>query len=117
MGRHQSSLSLSTRLACQRGFNQAELIADLIGEMLNLRIEAGSLKRTRNTGSQATIGNPKKRISNVANCFAANPETLAGKSVILVDDVYTSGATIRAAATALRKVGVKNIDVLVLAKT
>jgi ComF family protein len=101
----------------QRGFNQAELIANLISETLDLKVEAKALKRVRDTQPQATIGNKKKRADNVVDCFAANPEKSTDKPVLLVDDVYTSGATIRAAATALRKAGVREINVFVLAKT
>jgi len=56
-------------------------------------------------------------LSSFSKVFVANPENLKGKNIILVDDVYTSGATMSAAAETLRASGAKKIIGLVLAKT
>lgn len=100
----------------KRGFNQAQLIAEALSKELDLPIVTDGLKRIRHTEAQMEIRDGEKRKTNVKNCFTADKEKLAGRSVLLVDDVYTSGATVREAASALRRAGVKSINVFVLAK-
>jgi len=101
----------------KRGFNQAQLIAEVLSEELGLALETKGLKRIKNTGAQMEIKDGDKRKTNVKGCFSADREKFSGKTVLLVDDVYTSGATIKEAASALRQAGAKEINVLVLAKT
>ncbi len=96
-----------------RGFNQAEEIAKLAGEVIN------GLDRVRATAQQASIENKQARFENLQGCFAVKKEmaeTVEGKEVILVDDVFTSGATMRECARVLKEIGAKRVWGLVLAR-
>ncbi|MBU2101690.1 ComF family protein [Patescibacteria group bacterium] len=105
-----------TRLR-ERGFNQSLLIAEIIGEKLNLKVVPEALKRIKNTKHQTEIQDDIRRKKNVLNCFAIDEKSVRNKSVLLVDDVYTSGATINEAVKMFRHAGAKEINVFVLAKT
>jgi ComF family protein len=87
----------------ERGYNQAGLCARGIGSMLGLPVLRSGVRRTRWTRSQTTLGFAERQ-DNVASAFVvplrARP-SLRGKHILLVDDVITTGATIRACAAAL----------------
>jgi predicted amidophosphoribosyltransferase len=90
-----------------RGFNQALLIAEGVSGACNLPIDEGILRRRRNTGQQAKIGSEhiEARLMNVAGGFRAKPPEIPGARVGLIDDLITTGATVLAAALALREQG------------
>lgn len=101
----------------RRGFNQAKLLAEFVADNLNLELIDG-LKRIKNTESQSKIKKPEKRFKNVADCFKIkNREVIKRKDIILIDDVFTSGATMNEAVKILKQNGAKKIIALVLAKT
>jgi len=92
----------------QRGFNQAKLIAERIGEKTG-RSVADLLEKTKDNRTQVGL-NPKERLENVRDVFTVAPMKEAKPlSVLLVDDVYTTGATMNECTKALRRAGVKNI--------
>jgi len=103
-----------------RGFNQSEL---LVREWKNgpagaqaPPIVAGVLRRVRATASQAGLGR-RERETNIHNAFdVRRPETIAGRHLLLVDDVVTTGATTAEAARVLLKSGAARVDVLALAR-
>jgi competence protein ComFC len=97
-----------------RGFNQAELIAELVAERLNLR-RADWLERCRSTKPQVKLSK-EKRQANVSSAFRVRPGLELGERVLLVDDVWTTGATIKAAAKELKRAGVKIVWALTLAR-
>ncbi len=100
----------------ERGFNQAKLLAEFIAKNMNLKL-IEYLKRIKNTKPQSLLKGNEMRQKNVLNCFRIkNPDELKGKKVILIDDVFTSGATITEAAKILKTAGVKTIIALVIAK-
>lgn len=103
----------------KRGFNQAELIAGVLSRRLNLPLEKNLLTRTRDTKSQIKMRSTKEREENVKGSIRTKEEREAPQyqNVILVDDVYTSGATMQEAAKALRRAGAKKIIGFVVAKT
>ncbi len=85
----------------RRGYNQSEYIADGIAAELSLRVERHNVVRSRNTPSQTRLPR-RERAQNVAGAFAVkHPERLAGRHILLVDDVMTTGATLISCAQAI----------------
>jgi len=100
-----------------RGFNQSELLAEATAELLRIRKESGNLVRSKHTKPQTGLESRNDRERNVKECFTLrDPERMKGANVLLVDDVTTSGATLREAARTLRSAGVKHVVAIVLAK-
>lgn len=101
-----------------RRFNQAALLAHAIGRLVDLPVQPGLLERSRATQSQVGLS-ADQRHKNVLGAFRV-PRQLSGslrdKAVVLVDDVLTTGSTAGACARALRRAGVKRVDVLVFAR-
>ena len=99
----------------RRGFNQAELIAKKVGERIN-RPVVKLLEKVKVNRSQVGL-NPQERLENVKDVFTAVKMTEAKSlSVLIVDDVYTTGATMGECMKVLRKAGVKNIYGFTLAR-
>lgn len=108
-------MPLSAQRLQNRGFNQAWLLAQALSPA---KARAQWLLRIRDTPAQSSLAR-KERLTNVANAFAIDPlrqRDLEGKNVLLVDDVMTSGASLRAAALPLRQAGVRQITALVFAR-
>lgn len=104
----------------KRGFNQAELIAGILSKHLNLPLEKNLLERIRDTKSQIKMSGIKERRENVKNSidirWGRGSLLSQYQGVILVDDIYTSGSTVKDAVKALRRAGAKNITAFVVAK-
>ena len=100
----------------QRGFNQSKEIAKILAKIVPSSSVFESLKRINYKKSQVGLSR-KKRLINVKNAFASIDSFLFDKSMryIIVDDVYTTGATASACATVLLKKGITKIDVFTLA--
>jgi ComF family protein len=98
-----------------RGYNQSELLAKQVGQILGLSVNTDTLQRIRQTESQVQLGASERR-QNVVNAFACNGDDLAGQTVLLVDDVYTTGSTLDACAAALKQSGVSFVWGVTLAK-
>jgi ComF family protein len=106
------------RLA-QRGYNQAWELARRVARILNLPADANLLWRVLDTAHQAQLHRAERQ-RNLSGAFMVNPALLqrcVGQHVVLVDDVMTTGATLREAAGALLQAGAKQVDVWVLART
>lgn len=100
-----------------RGFNQSYLIAKIFAQHLNLPLVTNILFRTRDTLPQSELKTAEERMENTKGCFSlAEPRTMRGAPVLLVDDVITSGATLLEAARTLKKGGAKRIIALVVAR-
>jgi ComF family protein len=99
-----------------RGYNQSEALAQPLAVGLHLPCRPGWLRRIRSTPQQ-TQQTPSHRKINVKGAFQGRPRTgLAGKTVLLVDDVMTTGSTASEAARALRQAGAARVVVAVLAR-
>ena len=101
-----------------RRYNQAALLALAIGRLSQVAVAPQALVRTRKTPSQGHLGHDA-RARNVAGAFRVSEhmkETLAGRRVVLVDDVLTSGATVGECARVLKRAGAGAVDVLTLGR-
>lgn len=99
----------------ERGYNQSELLANELGDMLGLPINNTTLQRIRKTKSQMRLG-VEERHKNVADAFRCIDKQLANQKVLLIDDVYTTGSTLNACAAALKQADVASVWGLTLAK-
>ena len=98
-----------------RGFNQAEVLARVVGEWVGRPVWADALRRVRKTETQTKLS-ARERHANVRGAFRPwRAARLAGRRLLLVDDVYTSGATVEEAARVLLKAGAAQVNVLCLA--
>lgn len=97
----------------QRGFNQAELLAREVARVWNLPVQSLA-SRARATTAQAGLTAAKRR-ANVSGAFRAKSGA-AGKRILLVDDVLTTGATAGACARALKRAGAANVTCLTVAR-
>lgn len=97
----------------KRGFNQSELIAEEFGKISGLRVDKTVIARKINTKPQKEL-NDNQRIKNLENAFILNKNGVKYKKVILVDDIYTTGATIDACAKVLKRAGVEQVYFITL---
>ena len=104
---------LGGRRLRERGYNQSERIASALGSRLALPVRTDLLERVRETRTQTAL-TPEARHANVAGAFRAGP--VAGLELALVDDVFTTGATLAAAAAALVKAGAARVEAVTFAR-
>ncbi|MCL4502972.1 MAG: ComF family protein [Deltaproteobacteria bacterium] len=96
-----------------RGFNQALLLAQGFPDR---PIGREVLNRVRHTVPQVGL-NPKERRNNVKGAFGVSqPETVKGKNILLIDDLYTTGSTVAECARVLRRAGAARVEVLTVAR-
>ncbi len=100
------------RLA-ERGYNQAELLARALSRRIHVAVRTDLIRRARHTRSQVGL-NAQERADNVQDAFLADP-ACAGMTLLLIDDVYTTGATLHACAAAARNAGAHRVCGLTLA--
>jgi ComF family protein len=109
------AMPMHWRKQWERGFNQAELLAAPVARRFGLKL-SGNLRRKRYTKSQAGL-DEHERQKNLKGSFSVRrPEQITGKRVLLIDDVFTTGATLRAGAQALKDAGATHVSVLTLAR-
>ncbi|NDV18435.1 ComF family protein [Pseudodesulfovibrio sp. JC047] len=106
---------LHTRRLLWRGFNQSLEIAKALGRHLERPVLKKGLTRTRNTPPQTRLGHTQRQ-KNIKDAFMADEKRVANRTVLLVDDVYTTGSTLRECAKTLKRAGVLRMSVLVLAR-
>lgn len=100
----------------EREFNQAERLATCLSRVTNIPVNSNMLRRIRKTQSQ-TLLSRDERLINMKNAFALkNEQNLAGGKFVLIDDVFTTGATAGACAKALRAAGAEKVCVWTVAR-
>jgi ComF family protein len=107
---------LHPRRLRERGFNQAVILAREISKRFSIPLDFLTLKRRVFTEPQVSLGK-EQRTANVRGAFAVmNEKKIKGQKIILIDDVYTTGSTVKECAGALMKNGAADVAVLTLAR-
>lgn len=99
----------------ERGYNQAGLLARELAKETGIPVDGHLLARTRHAPAQAFSASRQQRRDNIQNAFECR-SALAGQSIILVDDVCTTGSTLNACAVALKEAGANSVWGLTLAR-
>jgi len=100
----------------EREFNQSQVLAAEIAKRYDIRVSLNNLVRIRNTKSQTKL-DEKQRFKNIRGAFSLrNPKEFASKNILLIDDLFTTGATVSEAASILKNAGAKRVFVLTLAR-
>ena len=99
-----------------RGYNQTELIAKEIAKYFDIQVDTKNLIKEKHTPMQSSLGK-NERIKNVQNVYKVlYPEKIKGKSILILDDIYTTGATVNECMKVLQRAGTKNIGTIIIAK-
>lgn len=109
-------IPLSRQKLLERGYNQASRLAKPLAAKLGKAYCPDALIRIRETSSQVGL-DIHSRLENVKNAFRADAKLIKGKTVLLVDDVFTTGATLESAASELLLSGAKAVYAITLAKS
>jgi ComF family protein len=96
-----------------RGFNQAEVLGSILSKRLNIPIRTDILRRVKETEPQASIAKRTDRLENMKNIFGC--KKVSG-NILLFDDVFTTGATMRSAAAALKRAGAARVWAVSMAR-
>ena len=99
-----------------RGYNQSELLAREISKIIHVPVKQRLITRVKDTKPQARTSVAEERRKNVDSAFLCKNNEVAGKNIVVIDDVCTSGATLEACATALKTAGAKHITGFTLAR-
>ena len=110
------AVPLHSRRLRQRGYNQSALLAGKLSKLTAMPICEAGLLRVKDSLPQARTINVDERRKNVKSAFSCQGSELKGKSLILIDDVCTSGATLEACAVALKKAGAVSVWGFTLAR-
>ena len=110
-------IPLSRQRQHERGFNQAEIIAKALAQLTGITVDNSSLRRKLHTQAHRIGMDKRARELTVVNAFeVARPRLIEGKTILLVDDVFTSGSTASACAGVLKKKGAPRVNVFTLAR-
>ncbi|MCK5087544.1 MAG: ComF family protein, partial [Melioribacteraceae bacterium] len=111
-----TAVPLHKKKLLRRGFNQAEILARNVAKKLELPYEHQIIRKIKDTTSQSYL-DKEERFKNVAGIFSCeSKKSLKEKSVLLIDDIFTTGATTNACSLTLKKSGVAKVTVFTLAQ-
>ncbi|MBI2609836.1 ComF family protein [Candidatus Giovannonibacteria bacterium] len=109
-------IPISKKRLRKRGYNQAELISKALSDRTGIENMSDIILKVKDTPTQTALSSAK-RISNVINSFRiSTSEKIAGRTVFLIDDISTTGATLNEAARVLKDAGAKKVIGLVIAR-
>lgn len=101
-----------------RPFQPVYKLAEAIGKLCNLQVDYNLLKKVKSTSQLKEIEDPEQRKAILDGAFDTTQNSLTGRNILLFDDLYRSGETLKAAAQILKnKAGVKNVYILTITKT
>ena len=107
---------LHKRRQRRRGFNQSALLALHLGQQIDIPVNEDAVWRVKNTIPQTGL-KPDERLENVRDAFTASSKQVYNKQILLIDDVFTTGATMVAAAGAVLASGAAGVSAYCLART
>ena len=110
------SVPLHEKRLRYRGYNHAEKLAREVSGLVGLPVNNYNFKRIKDAPPQARTHSVHERVENVKDAFSCEPEVLQDMSIILVDDVCTSGSTLEACAVALKSAGARRVTGFTLAR-
>ena len=99
----------------ERGYNQVALVAEPLAYLVDLKYVPQALRKSRETRSQVGL-NVSQRRDNVTNAYQADAVLVIGKSVLLMDDVATTGSTILSSTEALLTAGARDVYAVTIAR-
>jgi ComF family protein len=99
-----------------RGYNQSELLARQISEVISVPVRADLIKRVRDNKPQVRTTSAEERWSNMRDAFTCVSNEVSGKDIVIIDDVCTSGATLEACAAAVKAKGANKVSGFTLAR-
>ena len=108
-------IPLHRRRQKRRGFNQSALLAFHLGRQIDIPVNEQAMRRVKHTVPQIGLS-PVERSENVLDAFLADSNQVKNKQILLIDDVYTTGATMSAAADALLASGAATVSAYCLAR-
>jgi ComF family protein len=109
---------LSAKRSLERGFNQAELLANALSDHTGIRVVPDALERIRHFGLHRAGMDRKARDMSVKKAFSVSRKRLVdGEKIVLVDDVFTTGSTASACADVLKRSGALDVSVFTFART
>jgi len=108
---------LSKKRRLERGFNQAEVLAKILAKQTCIKLDEKSLVRKIHTPMHRAAMDNKAREMSVKNAFEVKrPKFIEGERILLIDDVFTSGATASNCAKTLKDKSAKSVNVLTIAR-
>lgn len=105
----------ATRLRL-RGFNQAELLAEAFTSLVRLPIAVKALVRIRETQFQRILRRTERE-RNLKNAFSADKKSFAGMKILVIDDIFVTGATINSASRTIKSAGGKSVLAITVARS
>lgn len=110
-----TAVPLNPARAKERGYNQSALLAIPVALAYNIPYKSNAIRRVKNTRSQVGLTRNERK-ENVHGAFEANANLVKGRSLLIIDDVCTTGATLEACAQALKTAGARQVYGLTLAR-
>lgn len=107
---------ISRKRKKERGYNQSLLIAKEIAKNENIKLKNNVISKVKNNNTQSKL-KKEARLENVKNVYRViNNKDITNKNILLIDDIFTTGATLNECSKVLKQTGAKKIDVLTIAK-